>query len=149
MQKGQASLEFLFLILIVIVYITTTIIPLTNQATNAVYDMDAIAKANNESQKVLNAMERVSTFGTGTKETLTLLLPAKTIFYCYDKNISFQTTLLAKPYPAKCMSGTCTKTFTLPSSITAYCSEETIKGPVKATVIIEKKADGKIGFTQG
>ncbi|MFA6064754.1 MAG: hypothetical protein WCW44_00605 [archaeon] len=149
MQKGQAALEFMFIILIVIIYLSTVVIPLTKDSKNAITDIDALAKANNETQKIINAIERVSTFGEGTKETLTILLPSNSTINCSDKNISFQTVLTAKPYPAQCTSGSCNKSYSIPQSQTLDCKLPTIIGPVKTKIVIEKSNGNKVIFTQG
>ncbi len=149
MQRGQAALEFMFIILVVIVYLSTVVIPLTQDSKSAVTDIDALSKANNESQKVINAIERVSTFGEGSKETLLLFLPANTTLTCADKNISFQTILTAKPYPAQCMTGTCTKFYSIPQSQTLDCKVPSITGPVKQKIVIEKSSGNQVIFTKG
>jgi len=149
MQRGQAALEFMFIILIVIIYLSTVVIPLTQDSKSAITDIDALSKANNESQKIINAIERVSTFGEGSKETLTVYLPANTTFTCSDNNLSFQTILTAKPYPAQCILGSCTKTYLVPQSQTLDCKLETLIGPVKTKIVIEKSSGSKVIFTQG
>jgi hypothetical protein len=149
MQKGQASLEFLFLVLIVIVYLTTTIMPLTKDASSAVSDVDSLAKANNETQKIINSINRVAAYGEGTRETLNILIPQNTTLFCADTNISFKTTLLANPYPSQCPSGICNKYFPTPQNTTLDCKLQTIIGPTKAQIIIEKSGTNKVIFTQG
>ena len=144
MQRGQAALEFIFLILIVVIYLTTVVMPLTKDSKNAITDIDTIAKANNETQKIMNTIQRVSTFGVGTKETLTVFIPINTTIYCHDKNISFVSTLTTKPYPAQCPSGTCSKTFLIPANKTMDCLGVTFTGPNTEQIVIKKSTDNNI-----
>jgi len=148
MQKGQAAIEFMFIILIVIIYLSTVVIPLTNDSKNAINDVDSISRANNETQKIVNAIQRVSSFGEGTKETVVLIVPQKTNIICLDKNISFRVELTSTPYPAQCPTGNCTKTFLLPQNQTMDCRNPIVIGPVKTKIVIEKSAGNQIIFTQ-
>jgi len=147
MRRGQAAIEFIFLVLIVIVYITTVVIPLSRDAQNVISDVDGVSRANNETQKVVNAINEVSSLGEGSRQTVITFLPIDSAIYCKDKNISFEVKLKQAPYPAQCQNGVCKKTFKIPSTATLDCRAPNISGG-KTSVIIEKSAD-KIIFTKG
>ena len=148
MKRGQAALEFIFLVLIVVVYIVTVTIPLSKETQNALSDVETISRANNETQKIMNSINDLSIIGDGSKQTLTMFIPENTFIYCTDKNVSFEVRLKQAPYPIQCSSGTCKKTFLVPSTITLDCTLQLITGPTKIILVLEKNA-AKIAFTQG
>jgi len=147
MKRGQASIEFIFLVLIVIVYLTTVVIPLSKEAQDSISDVDSVARANNETQKIANTINDVFLLGEGSKQTLAVFLPEDTIIYCKDKNISFEATLKQLPYPAQCSSGKCVKVFTFSTSTLLTCNTNYLT-PGKTILTVEKKA-GKIALTKG
>jgi len=149
MQKGQTVLEFLFLILIIIIYITATIIPLTKDANSAITDTEIIARANNETQKITNTINEVARMSSGTRQTITVFVPDRTKIICNDTNFSFDVNLSLKPYPAQCnTNGICTKYFQTAQNTVVNCSLEFIIGPSKKQIIIEK-IDDSVFFTSG
>ncbi|VVB74278.1 Uncharacterised protein [uncultured archaeon] len=142
MKKGQASIEFMFLILISIVYITTAVVPMARNAQGLVYDTENVSRTNSEAQKIVNAITNISMQSTGSRETVTIFVPADSNISCFPAKISFATTLKEKPFPGQCdsLSGLCTKDFTLPASAQMDCKIKGISGPVATKVIIEKQA---------
>ncbi|MFA5125575.1 MAG: class III signal peptide-containing protein [archaeon] len=148
MKRGQAALEFIFLILVVVVYIVTVTMPLSRDTQSALSDVETLSRANNETQKIMNSINELSIIGEGSKQTLTLFIPENTFIYCTDTNISYEVKLKQTPYPIQCSSGTCRKTFLVPSTITLNCSLQLITGPTKMNLVLEKSA-AKIAFTQG
>jgi len=142
MKKGQASIEFMFLILISIVYLTTAVVPMARNAQGLAYDTENVSRVNSEAQKIVNAITNISMQSTGSRETLLIFVPADSNISCFPTRISFTTTLKEKPYPGQCSAstGVCTKDFTLPSSAQMDCKIQGINGPVAAKIIIEKQA---------
>ncbi len=149
MKKGQASIEFMFLILISIVYITTAVMPMARNAQGLAYDTENVSRTNSEAQKIVNAITNISMQSAGSRETLTIFVPENSAITCATTKISFTTTLQEKPFPGQCDSktGICTKEFTLPLSATMDCKIPGINGPVATKVIIEKQA-GTVAFYQ-
>ncbi len=147
-MKGQVAIEFMFIILIVIVYITTVTMPLVKESKDAVTDVDSIARANNETQKIVNAINDIYLMGEGSRQTVTVYVPENTTIFCEDKNFSFQTKMALKPYPIECSSGTCIKTFNMPKNVQIECNLQSLSGPAKYITTIEK-GTSKITFAQG
>jgi uncharacterized protein (UPF0333 family) len=145
-MKGQTSLEFIFIILLIIVYLVTATMPLITSAKNVIIETTNIAQANNETQKIINAINEVSLGGTGTKKTITLHVPEQTTITCTEtpSEIKFETTINQKPYPTKCTpainNAICTKIF--PSNTQLNCKKQNITGPAKTTATIEKTQIG-------
>jgi len=147
MKKGQTVLEFLFLVMIVIIYLTTLVVPMAKDAQTALTDTEKIARANNETQKLANAIQKVSILGDGTRQTVDLFIPEDTTIYCASNNVSFTTTLSLKPYPAmqnataqcNATNGICTKTFPKQSTSPQYtCITPSFSGPAKTSIKVEK-----------
>jgi hypothetical protein len=86
MQRGQTAIEFIFIILIIVVYLFTITTPMINSAKSAYSDIETVTKANAEAQKLVNAIERVSSLSNGTKETIYLSLPENCVLNCTTDN---------------------------------------------------------------
>lgn len=145
MQKGQAIIEFILLVLIIVIYLFSTTIPLVEATQNTIQDTENITRANNESLKIVNAIEEVNMFGSGSKKTLTIFVPTGTKIMCDTSNekISFETTLTQTPFPLICQNGKCTKTFNLTANI--QCALGEITGPQKINITVQK-TDSLVNF---
>ena len=141
MNKGQTSIEFLFVILITIVYIATVTTPLIKSAQTIVYDTENVSRANNEAQKITNVINEISTLGTGSRQTLNIFIPTDTNLSCIDDNISFSVTLKQSPWPTQCPEGICTKVFSQALSPDLNCTPTTFTGPLKTKILIEKSSN--------
>ncbi len=147
MKKGQVAIEFIFLILVIIVYLFTVTKPLAESASDAARDIEAITRTDAETQKVVNSVNRLALMGDGSKETISVFTPAKSTIRCFpDGNIGFSLRISdkIKPFPQACQSGTCDKNFPVPKSVKINCLLQTLVGYVQI-----KKASGEITVTQG
>ncbi|MFA5931221.1 MAG: hypothetical protein WC821_02835 [archaeon] len=149
MQKGQAAIEFIFIILIVVVYIVTVTMPLVKEGQNALSDVENISRINNETQKIANTISDLSTQGINSKQTLIVFLPEQSKIDCNTTGLNYDLNLKQQPYPAQCPIGICSKDFNTPSNLTLACGVETIKGPSKLKIIVEKIATNTIRINRG
>ncbi|MGI6589106.1 MAG: hypothetical protein ACOX1V_00360 [Candidatus Iainarchaeum sp.] len=138
MQKGQAIIEFIFLILIIVVYLTSTTIPLVESAQKTINDTQNITRANNELQKIINAINEINLFSDGSKQTLQIFIPSNTTLKCnsLENKISFETQLIQEPYPIECNQGKCKKEYGL--NIDIQCPITQLNGPQKVNLTIQK-----------
>jgi len=136
MQKGQAILEFIFLILIVVVYLVSVTMPMVKDTQNIIQDTQNVTRANNECQKISNSIKEINLFGNESKQTLLVFIPNNTTINCNNAEISFQTQLTQQPFPAECTNGLCTKTF--PTNTLLQCLVGSIKGPQQINITIQK-----------
>jgi len=149
--KGQAALEFIFIILLIVVYIFTVTMPLVNSAQGAITDIDTITRANNETQKIFDSVKRVSLQGTGSKETINLFIPENAYVGCYeDGNIGFKALInqqisdeeSVNPQTDLCENNLCDKNFPMLQGINIECGfAELLSGTRK---IIVAKETGKV-----
>lgn len=146
MQRGQTVLEFLFLLLVIIVYLTTAVIPMAKNGQELVSDTENIAKANNEAQKLSLAIGQVSMLGENSRQTIDLFIPRNTTISCNtaSNSINFIAQVKAKPFPAQCPAGECTKFFNAPNGVSLNCLMLPTAGPQKATIKIEKTTASQI-----
>jgi len=85
-NKGQVSVEFMLLIVIVLLYIQTVIQPSLNVASSSVNDSTRVGQARFAAEKLANAVEFAqSTYGT-TKQTITILIPKRATIACFDSS---------------------------------------------------------------
>lgn len=151
MKKGQAVLEFLFLLLVIIIYLTTLVVPMSKDAQSAISDTEKISRANNETQKLANAVGEIAMLGEGSRKTVDVFVPEDTKIDCnaITNSLTFEVTLSLKPYPPQCnaTTGTCTKSF--PQSPTLQCNLTELAPYSKASVKIEKLSGGTVAFSIG
>lgn len=133
-KKGQASIEFLFLVSIAMIYLSTVVLPSVELAKSAADDVTGLGQTRMAAEKLANAIDSVAAASGEARQTITLLVPARGEISCEANSISFNFKLLpgdppvGYPHPS-CTAGTpantvCNKTF---STITAFnCSQPTV-----------------------
>jgi hypothetical protein len=149
MQRGQAALEFIFVMLIAIIYLTTVTVPLSRDTQMAASDIEILSRANNETQKIFNAINEMALMGAGSRETVALFIPDDTIIRCTSTKMSFESTLKQKPFPSQFPDGVFKKDFPVDQS--AYfldCKTNTLTGPAKTSIIIERST-GVVSIAEG
>lgn len=138
MKKGQTSIEFMIIILIVIVYIITVTRPLIEVAQVSIEDIKNLTQTNNETQKILQTINRVNSFSEGTTEIIQLVIPKNSEIICYtDGNIGFTVKLdqnKITPTTRKCPNNICDKNYSTNQNLN--CVTVRIAGITK--LIIEK-----------
>ena len=120
-NRGQVALEFIFIMVIIVIYLFTVTRPVTDSAKNYLGDVEKMTRASNETQKLSNSIERISLLATGSQEKIMLFVPNDTNIYCYPGKVGYSVTLGEKPYPPQCASGSCDKNFPTPNGITITC----------------------------
>ena len=73
--RGQATVEFLLTLVIVLIFIVTIINPNADLASKSVQDTTNLAKLRVSIEKLSGAIKYASVSGSGTKETLLLIIP--------------------------------------------------------------------------
>ncbi|MFH1256138.1 MAG: hypothetical protein V1494_02490 [Candidatus Diapherotrites archaeon] len=143
MKKGQVTVEFLLLLLVMLLYVQTIIQPNIQITAAAAQDVSNVGRGVAELQKFYNAVLDVSNSGGDAKRTATLFIPPETTFTCSDSSAKVEILLsdTLSSYPVSslsCNSGTnaCTKEISL-TSLGVICSES-ITGPVAKSLKIEK-----------
>jgi hypothetical protein len=125
-ERGQAAIEFIFIILIIMVYIFTTSKPFITNAQGTIEDIQNITKINYEAQKITDTITQVSLLGVGSKNTITIIVPLNTELFCDDiaKTISFKTSINVtgqNPPLGLCVNNVCEKIFNVRQGINLYC----------------------------
>jgi len=96
-MKGQASIEFLLILLIAVLYITTIIIPNVENAEDRITDISNFAKLTISAEKLAKSIQYISLAGDGSKQTIQIVVPSNSTFDCVDGgsntviNISYDT----------------------------------------------------------
>lgn len=89
-KRGQVSVEFMLLIVIVLLYIQTVIQPSLTIAANSVNDSVRVGQARFAAEKLSNAVEFAqSTYGE-TKQTIKILIPKDSKIECDQDNKKFE-----------------------------------------------------------
>ncbi|MDD3159399.1 MAG: hypothetical protein PHQ98_00350 [Candidatus ainarchaeum sp.] len=82
-KKGQASLEFILIMFVVLLFIYSVTFPNSVKARSAVTDISQISTMDNEMLKLVNSINRVSLLSTGSAEKINLAIPNDTNFICF------------------------------------------------------------------
>lgn len=161
-SKGQAAIEFIMLILIVIIYLLTITRPLVDNAKSLTEDVQLIVRADAESKRIVNSVTEVSMLGQGTKKTLLLFIPYNAVIECDEtKNaiifdLNFQMPIIGSvgsdctaPDKSVCCEGSeCRKTYLFPENeIKIECTKQTMTGTTNIIIINNKVDAGKANIT--
>lgn len=135
-KKGQVSIEFILILVVVLLYIQVLVIPVVRNAIMVGEDVTALAQAKSSAQKLVNAVDFVQ-YSTGDSQiTLNLFAPKNTrlIFDSAARAVNFTALIEGEPEfltnvknsPNKAPGTTCTDVS--PTSITCTGNLEVIDG---------------------
>jgi uncharacterized protein (UPF0333 family) len=142
MRKGQISIEFMLLLMVLLLFMFTTILPGAKEAEKGVDDASRISAAIMAQEKIVSSANYLSVLGSGSKQTLTVFLPEKTsMTYSSEKlTLTFYTKSNAEndcdpdtahsDYPFKC-----TREKQIDSGISIIGN---MSGPGAVSVVVEK-----------
>ena len=90
-KKGQVTVEFMLLLVIMLVYITTVIQPSVNSSSKAMNDIKLLGETDFALQRIASQINYVNASAQGTTKTISLYVPAKAQISCANNsaNISF------------------------------------------------------------
>jgi uncharacterized protein (UPF0333 family) len=148
MEKGQVALEFIFLILIVVVYIFTTTKPIIENSQGALEDVENVAKTNREVTKIVSSINKMTFLGSGSKETLVLDIPINSTIICDTNIIGFISQInLTGTNPAigVCSENICDKNYMI-NSIESNCNFNNLIGKTK---VIIQRSENSVNLIQG
>jgi len=143
-SKGQAAIEFIFIVLLIVVYLFSVTKPIIESSQGIIEDIDTITRSNNEAKKIVNSVKRVSMLGTGSIETIQLFIPVNGEVGCYnDGNIGFKAKINQRtldgtsinPPVGLCPNNLCDKNFSLPSVNVTCMYDAPTKGTQKFKIV--------------
>ena len=152
-NRGQAAIEFIFIVLLIVVYLFTVTKPIIESSQGIIEDIDTISRSNNEALKIVNSVKRVSMLGTDSKETIQLFIPLNGAVGCYDDgNVGFTTKINQRtldgtpinPSVGLCPNNLCDKNFSLPSVAITCSYSAPVVGTQKFAIV--KTAEGVINI---
>ncbi|HIH08170.1 MAG: hypothetical protein J4224_01835 [Candidatus Diapherotrites archaeon] len=142
-NRGQAAIEFIFLVAVMLLFIQTIIQPNVNLAVDSAKEVARLAEARLAAEKIANTTNLVGTLGIDTKQTITVFVPAGSKVLCKEatKKIGFETELINTDlsHPACDATGKCALDLDILEEITLRCINGTeIEGPQMKRVIVQK-----------
>jgi len=157
MNRGQTSIEFIFIILVIVLYLITVTQPLINSTQGLLEDIDTVSRTNNETIKLVNVMNKLALLAEGSKETIEVFPPENGKLGCYaDGNIGFIANINLRqingnsvnPQVGLCPQNMCDKNFQVPNGITIDCKfKEPQSGQRK--FVLTKRSGDTIEITSG
>ena len=85
-SKGQASVEFMLLIVLILFYINTIVQPSLNIGTTALQDTTRIGAVRLSAQKIANAIDYIGSLSGDAKTRVNVFIPTDTVIYCDPSN---------------------------------------------------------------
>jgi len=82
MQKAQATVEFILVLMLATAYIAAIIQPNADYSSNSITDVTNIAKLSVSAEKISNAVQYVSVSGAGTRQTVEIIVPSDSLLKC-------------------------------------------------------------------
>ncbi len=102
-RKGQISIEFILIILIVLVYITSVIQPTVKIATETTWDITRLSETKFAAQKLAAAINQLEASGGDGKKTISLFVPKGAVVECTGiASIDFTASLGSLSVPPVC-----------------------------------------------
>ena len=83
-EKAQASIEFMFLISIAMIYIATVVMPAVEISKVAAEDVTQLAQTRMAAEKLVNAIDSVAAASGDAKQTVTIFVPARGAIECLN-----------------------------------------------------------------
>ncbi|MDD3083957.1 MAG: hypothetical protein PHP82_02965 [Candidatus ainarchaeum sp.] len=150
MQKGQVAIEFIFIILIIVIYLFGVTKPILENAQGVIEDIENISKANYATQQLADTTNKISLLGVGSKETITLFIPKNAKILCNDFNFGFEVEINKtgnNTTVSICEENICKKEFKIREGIELDCMDQNfLYGIVK---IVITKQDDTISIFEG
>lgn len=76
-SKGQISIEFIMLLLVILILFYAVVIPNLDFASFATQDVSRLSQTKLAAQELANSVETVSASAKGARQTITIFIPAK------------------------------------------------------------------------
>ncbi|MBN1941276.1 MAG: hypothetical protein JW772_03785 [Candidatus Diapherotrites archaeon] len=81
-KRGQVSIEFIFLVVFMVTYITTSVMPTMAVTDGATQEVARLGNAKIAAQKLADAIETIDSSPVQAKKTIQLFVPEKTQIEC-------------------------------------------------------------------
>lgn len=153
-QKGQASIEFMFLISIAMIYIATVVLPAVEISKMAAEDVSRLAQTRLAAEKLANSIDSVAAASGEAKQTITIFVPENSIvrfrpdvapytMVSFEYEINAPNPILEHPLckvddlttPNKCVKG-----FSTAGQFSSLSIPPNVRGPKLQEVTIMKSA---------
>jgi len=151
---GQASVEFMLLIVLILFYINTIISPSLDTGTKSLQDTTRLGAIRLSAQKIANAIDYVGSLTGEARTTVNVFIPERTVIYCdagnpvgslvgFRADVDLNTT--ACGFDGSPLN--CDRNFYLAKNVKLKCIWGSIdwnSGTNPRRVTIEKKGDGYV-----
>ena len=113
--KGQISIEFLLIMLIMLLYLQTIIRPGIDSAEMAASDVQRVDQTNLMAEKLASSINEIAAASGDTKKTIQLFLPENVFISCdvTNKTIDYNVGLEHPEETTACPGNICTKSIAL------------------------------------
>jgi len=127
-QKGQITIEFILILIIMLIFAQTIILPNLFSSINSIKDVSSLAYARNAAKKIADAIDFLSLNSSDSALQIEIFLPANTSLRCDPsaKKIFFSSKILL-PHEAcendeDANAEICTKSIPTISTLTFNCN---------------------------
>ena len=141
--RGQIALEFMLLMVFVLVFISSTVLPSIELAGKTAQEIEQLAQARIATEKIAFTVNQLQTQSTGAKQTLLVFVPQDTNIFCNLGNIGFAFPLKGPPATA-CNAdndnddSVCTKRFAIQANFSCIPGPVLAAGKQTATIVVER-----------
>ena len=107
-RRGQISIEFILIVLIIIIYIHSVVQPTLMIATESAQDTTRISNVKLAAEKLAGTINQLEASQGNGRKTIDLFVPEKSYVECTPTSIDFGATLSDRlGTPAGCSNGMC------------------------------------------
>ncbi len=116
-NKGQVIIEFLLLIFVIMVYVSSTLLPQAETISNSLYDASNISKIDIQAKRFDRTVNQMSHHSSSTYY-MVFYVPNDTNFFCLDANhFAYTVRMSSEENPKPCI----TSSSNTPSNPTESC----------------------------
>jgi uncharacterized protein (UPF0333 family) len=128
-KKGQVAIEFIFILLIIVVYIFTVTKPLIESGSGAINDIERISKIRNQTDLLAETINSTYLLGDGTVKSVIIFVPRDSNIICSD-TIGFSAKINedeVNPEIGSCENNICDYNASIYTGINLNCSVNLIR----------------------
>jgi len=153
--RGQASVEFLLIILIFLIYLQAFITPSINLAATSVKDTSRLAETRLAAEQLVFSINEVASFSGNAKKTIWLFVPEGAIVWCTNHDTTLAPPVIGSVYFKASLDdkslathegcaeagdkAECTKSFAYTNSAIIACGD--FQASAHGRVVIQKVGD--------
>ncbi|MFH0715029.1 MAG: hypothetical protein V1847_04975 [Candidatus Diapherotrites archaeon] len=153
-KKGQSSIEFVLLLVVLLVFIQVVIVPAVNTSQDAATDVARLGQAKLAAQQLADAINLVGSSSEGARQTVHIILPNDSSIVCNSSpaSVTFSSRLDSNAGfegKSQCVASThvCQSTISV-NTTSLSCIPSLMEGKRSFALRVEKATGGVVNVSE-